>query len=86
MPQVTLNREDYTYLCHATFLHDELKKILLSATRSSDHYLINLSDDASEEIRDLCGEQLQLAGFNEKYELTSEGQTLERLIDKFFVG
>ena len=40
-------------------------------------------DEESDIIRDLCGEQLQIKGFNITYEPTKEGAILEKLIDKF---
>lgn len=45
-----------------------------------------ISEEKADEFRDLCTEQLQLIGFDEKYELTSEWKLLEALIDKFFCG
>lgn len=47
--------------------------------------MLNISEDQADEIRDLCGEQLQLVGFDEKYDLTLEGKLLEDLVDKFHI-
>jgi hypothetical protein len=86
MLKIKLTKTEYTYLCQAGFIQKIHKEFLFSAHQVSDAYLINISEDQANEIRDLCGEQLQIAGFGEKYELTSEGKILESLVDKFFTG
>jgi len=43
-------------------------------------------DDEADLLRDLCGERLETHGFQLDYTLTREGEILERLIDKLFVG
>jgi hypothetical protein len=35
-------------------------------------------------LRDLCGERLQIYGFDENYNPTEEGKILEELIDKLY--
>lgn len=45
-----------------------------------------LTEEQIDQIRDLCGERLQAVGFNEAYQPTEEGQLLEALIDKLYVG
>lgn len=45
-----------------------------------------LSEDRADEIRDKCGEILQLIGFDASYDLTESGKLLESLIDKFYTG
>ena len=84
--KIELNKEEYTYLCHASFLEDKYRKSLFSSQQDEDKYSLNISEDEADEIRDLCGEQLQIVGFDKNYELTSEGEILECLLDKFFVG
>ena len=54
--------------------------------REENAYVVNISEDQADEIRDLCGDQLQLVGFDEKYDPTSEGKILEDLVDKFYIG
>jgi len=83
---IKLNQKEYSYLCKASFLPDSLRQFFFLTERKEDSYLINISEDEADEIRDLCGEQLQLVGFDEKYEPTPEGKILEDLVDKFYVG
>jgi len=42
-------------------------------------------EQQADEIRDLCSNELQVKGFDEKYELTPVGKLLTSLIDKFFI-
>lgn len=81
-----LSRNEYNYLCQATFLDDKYRRSLFSSQQEGDKYSLKIPQDQADEIRDLWGEQLQIVGFNEKYELTPEGKILESLVDKFFVG
>ena len=46
--------------------------------------IINIEEDLADKIRDLAGEKLQIVGFDKDYNLTKEGEILERLIDKFY--
>ena len=86
MLKIELNRNEYGYLCQASFLGDKYRKLLFSSKQNDGKFSLKISEDQADEIRDLCGEQLQIVGFDEKYELTQEGKVLESLIDKFFIG
>lgn len=46
---------------------------------------ISISEETSDDIRDLCSEKLQKIGFDENYNLTEQGKVLEAMIDAFFV-
>ena len=83
--KIELNKEEYTYLCHASFLEDNYRKSLFSSQQDNDKFSLTISEDDAGEIRDLCGEQLQIVGFDRHYELTSEGEILESLLDKIRV-
>lgn len=85
MLKIELNKNEYNYLCQSSFLANRHQEVLSSSKQCDGKYSLKISEDQADEIRDLCGEQLQLVGFNEKYELTSEGKILESLIDKFFI-
>lgn len=85
MLKIELNRNEYYYLCQASFLEDQYRKLLFPSQQQGDMYTLIISEEQADEIRDLCGERLQIAGFDEKYELTQEGKILESLVDKFFV-
>jgi hypothetical protein len=82
--QINLSREEYTYLCKASFISETHRKLLLSGTQNEDNHSINVSEDQADEMRDLCSEQLQISGFDKNYALTPEGKILESLLDKFF--
>lgn len=86
MLKIELDKIEYNYLCRASFLEDKYREFLFSCKHDNSNYLISIDDDSADEIRDLCEEQLQVAGFDEIYELTAEGEILESLIDKFFIG
>ena len=86
MLKIKLSKPEYAYLCQAAFIQKKHREVLFPAQQISDDHFINVSDDQADEIRDLCGEQLQIAGFDKKHELTPEGKILESLIDKFFIG
>lgn len=45
-----------------------------------------ISDDVADEFRDLCTERLDTHGFDENYNPTEEGEKLESLIDKLYIG
>ena len=84
--KIKLSRPEYTYLCQAVFIQKKHRETLFSTQQISDVHLLNISEDQANEIRDLCGKQLQIVGFNEKHELTPEGEILNSLIDKFVIG
>lgn len=85
MLKIKLSRDEYNYLCHASFLKDKHRKLFFSSEQEENKHLLKISEDQADEIRDLCGEKLQISGFNIKYELTEEGKILESLVDKFYV-
>ena len=45
-----------------------------------------ISDDVADELRDLCTERLDTHGFDGCYNPTEEGEKLEALIDKLYIG
>ena len=45
-----------------------------------------VTDDEADDLRELCMDCLQVAGFGPDYEPNQKGQRLERLIDQLFVG
>lgn len=46
----------------------------------------HIEDDDADALRDLCGERLQTHGFGPGYAPTEEGEQLEKMIDRLFVG
>lgn len=85
MIKIYLNKTEHSYLCHASFLEEKYRKLVFSFEQNGETYSLKISEDQADGIRDACGEQMQIIGFNKNYELTSEGEILESLIDKFFI-
>mgnify|MGYP001800736849 CR=1 FL=1 len=84
---IKLSQAEYSYLCKTSFLPERLRQLFfLTESEEENAYKLNISEDQADEIRDLCGEQLQLVGFDEKYGPTPEGKLLEDLVDKFYIG
>lgn len=46
----------------------------------------DIDDDIADELRDMCTDCLDEIGFDENYDLTNDGERLEKLIDKLFIG
>lgn len=81
---VYLTEEEHHYLLESAFLPKMLKKSLKETQDKK--YLFEGHPYWMDEIRNLCGIQLQVAGFNENYAPTPEGKILEDLVDKFYIG
>lgn len=87
MIQVNLTEIAYNYLLSSSFLSSNWKTLISIAHRQvGNFHILTISEDQSDEIRDICGEQLQLKGFDEEYNPTPEGEILESLVDKFFIN
>ena len=85
--RVRLTKAEFEYLSSGVFLPDNLLRLILSAAKSFEKsYVLQLSEDDADEIRDLCAEHLPMVGFDDNYDLTKEGEFLETFIDKFFIG
>lgn len=61
----------------------ELLKSMLYTTPVNKKLII--SNELSDELRELCTETLDVYGFDENYNPTYEGKKLEELIDKLYV-
>jgi hypothetical protein len=87
MVEIILKKREIEYLLSAAFLSDKLLDVIKNAYRSNDshEYKLIISLDDADKIRNLCGEQLQVIGFDQDYNLTEEGCLLEDLVDKFFI-
>jgi len=74
------------YLIDSVLLdRKDLIKELMSGHLVRDMWRVSISDEAADDIRDLCSEMLQSVGFGSKYELTTEGKMLNELIDTFYL-
>ena len=85
MIEIKLSNDEYACLCQAPFFSKKIHDLFSSDLQQMDVYCLKISEEQADEIRDSCGEQLQLVGFDREYKLTPEGEILESLIDKFFV-
>lgn len=81
MLKIALSKIEYTSLPQASFLPKKFKTMLPPVGQAVDGYMLTVSEEQADEIRDLCGERLQQAGFDKNYALTQEGEILEDLID-----
>ena len=87
MKLIKLNSDEFFHIISSCFLPNELIEMINeSYEKSGNNYLLSISEDSADQLRDLFSDQLQVAGFDENYNLTKEGKIIENLIDKFFIG
>ena len=87
MKNIILNINEYNYLSSSEFLPPKLLQLLLNSSQNkAGHWLLIIPEEKVDDFRDLFIGQLQVKGFDENYRLTREGEILESLIDKFFLG
>lgn len=87
MKSINITKEEFDYIVNATFISDEIKSIINKNITSEGKCLkISIAEDLAEEIRDKCGDQLQLVGFDKDYNPNEEGEILESLIDKLYTN
>lgn len=82
--KVKLNLAQYEYL--RINLESERKDLLKYFIDNSqdDKKFFEINEDVANEVRDWAGVRLQKIGFDENYELNSEGIILEELVDIFY--
>ena len=86
MKIIDLNYNEYFYINSSNYLTKELLlEFNNSIVKHNDKYTLRISEEKADLFRDLFGEQLQVVGFDDKYNLTKEGEILEDLVDKFFI-
>ncbi len=82
---VQLSTGQLEYLRRARFLPASLVSIIETARVARDEGCsLLISRRAAEDFRSTFTERLAEVGFGADYELSSEGQMLEELIDRFF--
>ena len=79
---IRLSRDEIEFLLETLPLPAQLAENLRK-TQTGDG---SVEDDDADALRDLCGERLQTHGFGRNYEINEEGERLERMIDRLFVG
>jgi hypothetical protein len=79
--RVRLSPQLFEYALQGNFLGERERALLMNASRSDQSYVVDLSDDDADAIRDASGEHLQRVGFDGDYRPTLEGRMLEELVD-----
>ena len=83
---VELSSKELAYLKSSGFLPEALRRILEKGkVQEGGRCLFSLSIQEAEEFRSIFTDRLAKVGFDEDYQITSEGQMLEDLIDRFFI-
>ncbi len=80
--KVKLNKEQINFI--EKYLKKEQPKLYEIFHKNILSSVFEIDEENASEIRDWCGDKLQLAGFNENWELNDEGKIIDELIDKFY--
>ena len=78
---IKLNRDQMDYLNDNLFENREDLILKLKINKVGNCFWIESDNVTSNEIRDWANLQLQYRGFDANYELTEEGEILDKLID-----
>lgn len=81
--KIPLSKEELEYILEIDKI--QCISIKIQIPKIKDKWWIAVQYNDLDVLRDFFGEQLQVCGFDENYELTPEGRILENLIDKFFI-
>lgn len=79
---IILNQEDALYMLMMLELTPKLKQVLNEISSEGGE----ISDDYADELRDLCNDKLDVCGYDNNYKLNEDGNKLEMLADKLFIG
>jgi hypothetical protein len=83
---IKFTKKQKDYLINNCLLQKEdLTKLLSTGKEQFNSFIIELSEDKIDELRDICSDKLQEIGFDEDYELTNDGKMLEELIDLLYI-
>ena len=82
---VKLNKSIFKYLLFE--LGKEKSKLIpmLSYRVKDNKFLLNIDEGVADDIRDWAGEKFQKVGFDQDYNITTEGEFLEEIIDIFYI-
>ena len=84
---IKLSTEEVSYLLRSRFLSERLLSLLHNAEKNNaGSVVLDIQNEVADEFRDAFGERMQEVGFDKDYKPTTEGEILEALIDRFFVG
>ena len=84
--RIKLTNDERELLLSRVRIPQHLAAVIHQAEYCADNWILNISEEDADTIRDLCGETLQEIGFDKEYNPTHAGRILECLIDKFFIG
>ncbi len=79
---IILNKNDVQFILSLPKLTSDLYAVLTLLTEKGGE----LNEDIADELRDFCTDCLDEFGLDENYEPTKDGEKLEGLIDKLFIG
>jgi len=77
---IKFSEKEITFLRNSFFKENQHFELIIVENKS-----IEGNDDLINVIRDWAGERQQIIGFDENYELTSDGKILEDIIDKLYL-
>ena len=84
---VRISEREIMYLKNTGFLPASLARLIESAQLiSDDKYVLALPPPIAEQFRSAFTDHIAKAGFDRDYEPTSEGKSLEDLIDRFYAA
>ena len=90
---IRLTKEEFDYTASAPFIPESFRKEIVDGVQKHsqegmgrEQVVVKVTEDTADEIRSLCEDQLNIAGFNIDYTLNSEGKILNSLLDKLFTG
>lgn len=82
--RISLSHKEMQFLARAEFLPPHLQKVAQRIVGEAGGKGISVTPAEAQELRAQFTEQLARSGFDDAYRLTSDGEVLEDLIDKFF--
>ncbi len=84
--KVRLKKIQFDYLNYRFSEKQETLRLKLKLVSKENQFvIIEIDKDTADEIHEWASCELQKKGFNSNYELTSEGEILEELIDTFYM-
>lgn len=82
--EIKLNKEQYDYLVNNVLKNDKTLLKSEDVEKENEFFIINISPEDADIIRDKCEDNQEINGFDKGYNLTVEGKILEQLIDLFY--
>lgn len=82
---VKLTKNQFEYLDYSLSEQEGVLKSRLQIKKEDQFVFIELDEETANEIRDWAMDKQVQVGFDENYELTSEGAILEELADAFYI-